>query len=76
MSDKRLFVLEQGLWDASKVIGAFVSLERAEARIRDFVAETVASRRDAKTVVYTCPLDAAKWFPEWFRVTVVEACWE
>lgn len=76
MSDKKLYILEQGLWDASKVIGAFGSPQGAEVRIRDLAGETVSSRSDAKTVLYTCPLDAAKWFPEWWRVTAVEACWE
>ena len=69
MTSETVFVLERGLWDGTSVIGTFASLSEAEAEIEKLVGET-KKRHVGNVITYTCPVKAAKWFPDWFRVTV------
>ena len=74
MSDKTLYVLEQGKWESSIVLGVFGSLESVEERI----AKGGGQRKEdavpvkANETMYEIP---GKQF-EWYRVTAFEACWE
>ena len=73
MSDKTLYVLEQGKWESSIVLGVFGSMEKPEALIQ----EGGGQRKETEApkpgeTMYEIP---GKQF-EWFRVTAFEACWE